>query len=218
MEESTSREKVLKRIRNALITKSSNPYPDVDMSGMIYEPVLGDLDIAFAEELKKVGGNFIFCESMDEMLSTLNLLVHTNNLQPVFCRDKNLFNLMAEAEIPVENDPTQLGNIRAGITKCEFLIARTGSIMVSSRSGPGRLINVFPDVHIVVAHSSQLVANIKNAFVALREKYPQRLPSLVSLITGPSRTADIEKTLVLGAHGPKELYLFLVEDTNTQLE
>jgi L-lactate dehydrogenase complex protein LldG len=216
MEESTTKEKVLKRIRNALISKTANPYPDLDMHSVVYEPITDALDITFAQELMKVGGQFIYCENMDEMLSTLELLVKTNNLQPLFCNDLKLFNTMVKAGVPVENDVKNLPNVRAGITFCEFLVARLGSVMVSSRSGPGRKMNIFPEVHIVLAKSSQLVPDLKHAFTALKEKYPQRLPSMVSVITGPSRTADIEKTLVMGAHGPKELYVFLVDDVNTE--
>ena len=54
--------------------------------------------------------------------------------------------------------------------------------------------------------------DLKDGFNRLKEKYGQKLPSMISTITGPSRTADIEKTLVLGAHGPKELYVFLIDD------
>lgn len=215
MDESTTREKVLKRVRNALISKTANPYPEIDMGAAIYEPITEPLDITFAEELTKVGGKFIYCENMDEMLSTLNLLVQTNNLQPLYCSSNHLFEVLVQADIPVEKHIKQVQSLRATITFCEFLVARLGSIMVSSRSGPGRIINILPDVHIVIARTSQLVPELKHAFSALKEKYPQRLPSMVSLITGPSRTADIEKTLVMGAHGPKELYVFLVDDINT---
>jgi L-lactate dehydrogenase complex protein LldG len=214
MEESTTKEKVLKRIRNALISKTPNPYPDVDMAGAIYEPITDDLDVVFAQELTKVGGQFIYCESMDEMLSTLNLLAQTNQFLPVFCKDSKLFDLLVKAGIAVENDNKELTKTRAAITYCEFLVARLGSVMVSSRSGPGRQLNVFPEVHIVVAWSSQLVPDLKQAFAAMKAKYAQRLPSMVSVITGPSRTADIEKTLVMGAHGPKELFVFLIDDLN----
>jgi L-lactate dehydrogenase complex protein LldG len=76
----------------------------------------------------------------------------------------------------------------------------------------GRSMTVFPPVHVVVAFTSQLVPDLKSAFQLIKNKYNGKLPSMLSAITGPSRTADIEKTLVLGAHGPKELYVFLVQD------
>jgi L-lactate dehydrogenase complex protein LldG len=84
--------------------------------------------------------------------------------------------------------------------------------MVSSAQLSGRRMVVFPEVHLVVAYASQLVPDLKEALVKIRKKYDPRLPSMITLITGPSRTADIEKTLVMGAHGPKELYVFFIED------
>ncbi|RZL62420.1 MAG: hypothetical protein EOO93_08835, partial [Pedobacter sp.] len=66
--------------------------------------------------------------------------------------------------------------------------------------------------HIVIAKTSQLVLDLKDAFLLLKNKYGNQIPSMISNITGPSRTADIEKTLVLGAHGPKELFVFLIDD------
>ena len=75
------------------------------------------------------------------------------------------------------------------------------------------MLNVYPPVHIVCANLSQLVFDIEEGLKKIQDKYDKsELPSMVSLITGPSRTADIEKTLVMGAHGPKELILFLVDD------
>ena len=71
----------------------------------------------------------------------------------------------------------------------------------------------FPEIHLVVAYTYQLVPDLRNAFANLTNKYGKRLPSMISVITGPSRTADIEKTLVMGAHGPRELYLFLIDQT-----
>ena len=67
-------------------------------------------------------------------------------------------------------------------------------------------------MHICIAYTSQLVYDISEALHFLQLKYKENLPSFITLATGPSRTADIEKTLVVGVHGPKEVYLFLVDD------
>ena len=100
----------------------------------------------------------------------------------------------------------------AGITGCDALIAQTGSILVSSATCGGRSLSVLPPVHVVVAAPEQIVATLANAFDALRERHGSSFPSILSFITGPSRTGDIERILVLGAHGPKELFVILVED------
>jgi len=100
------------------------------------------------------------------------------------------------------------------ITLCEALVARTGSIMVSSKQQSGRRYVSIPTIHLVVAYTSQLVNELKDALQLIRSKY-QDLPSQIVAISGPSRTADIEKTLVTGAHGPKEIYVFLVDDSHS---
>jgi L-lactate dehydrogenase complex protein LldG len=98
----------------------------------------------------------------------------------------------------------------AGITACETAVAQTGSILVSSRTCGGRGLSILPHVHIVVLAVDQVVATVGDALHLARERAAGRMPSMLSFITGPSRTGDIERILVLGAHGPKELYVFLV--------
>jgi L-lactate dehydrogenase complex protein LldG len=72
--------------------------------------------------------------------------------------------------------------------------------------------NVFPPVHVVVAGLSQIVPSIANGFERIEKKDGNQLPSQITLISGPSRTADIEKTLVMGAHGPRELIVLIDMD------
>ena len=212
MEESTSKEKVLKKIRDALIEKTDPPYPIIDMDSSIYPPLTEPLDVTFAEELVKVSGKFGYYESEDEFLSFLQSYILEKDWPVIFCYDEQLQGLLKQGGIPFESDPDKFTEMKLGITRCEYLIARLGTIMVSSHLSPGRRMNVFPEIHIVVAYSSQLVPDLKDALRLIRKKYEEGFPSLISFITGPSRTADIEKTLVIGAHGPKELYVFLIED------
>jgi len=96
-----------------------------------------------------------------------------------------------------------------GVTGCDCLIARTGSIAVSTRSAGGRALSVLPPVHLVIARREQIAPVLDAAIAFWRSRYGDRWPSNLCVITGPSRTADIEKILVMGAHGPKRLALFL---------
>ena len=98
----------------------------------------------------------------------------------------------------------------AGLTECEALVAQTGSVLVSSRASGGRALSVLPPHHVVVARASQMVGDLTEAFAFLRGKYGADYPSFLSFVTGPSRTGDIERILVLGAHGPKRLTVFCV--------
>ncbi|HVF98055.1 MAG TPA: LUD domain-containing protein, partial [Flavisolibacter sp.] len=104
-----------------------------------------------------------------------------------------------------------IASCEASVTTCESLVARTGSIVLSSVN-QGRIPSVYAPVHVCVAYTSQLVYDVTDGLEAIKETYRDNLPSLITFATGPSRTADIEKTLVVGVHGPKEVYCFLVDD------
>jgi len=212
MEESTSRQKILKRIRNALIEPNDQPFPLLDPDSEIYPELRDSLDIVFAENLLEAGGKFIYLETEDEFPGVLKSFILDKDWPVLFCMDPVLQEMMKQAGIPYEQDPEKLLDAKIGITRCEKLIARFGSILVSSALNPGRKIVCYPEIHLVAGYTSQLVPELKDALRGLRKSYGDRFPSLVSFITGPSRTADIEKTLVMGAHGPVELYVFLIED------
>jgi L-lactate dehydrogenase complex protein LldG len=107
-------------------------------------------------------------------------------------------------------DKNALEACDAGVTSCEALVAQTGSMLVSSATCGGRALSILPHAHVVVATADQVVGTLADALHAARSRHEGRLPSMLSFITGPSRTGDIERILVLGAHGPKELILLLV--------
>lgn len=213
MDDSTQREKILKKIRNALIHKSANPFPNPDFESNIYTGMTDSPEIVFAEEFIKVSGKFVYCESEKEFIDNLKSLIIENNWTNLFCLEDKLKQILTIGDIPFFSDKDDIHDVNVGLTLCEYLIARLGSIMVSSRQQCGRRMFVYPPVHIVLAYSSQIVPDLKQALTEIRQKYADKLPSMISVITGPSRTADIEKTLILGAHGPKEIYVFLVDDT-----
>jgi len=214
MEESTTREKVLKAIRDALVNQTDPPYPAEEKSDAIYaEPESPYHEITFAESLAKVNGNFIFNSDENEFLTNLKKLLISKGIEDLHCYDKELQHLLNDFGLFCINAREEYASCFAGITTCEFLMARTGSIMVSSRQSSGRRGFIAPAIHIVVAWKNQLVYDLKDAFAVLKEKYMDKdFPSMVSVITGPSRTADIEKTLVMGAHGPEELFVFFIDN------
>jgi L-lactate dehydrogenase complex protein LldG len=212
MEESTSKEKVLKYVREALISRTDPPFPKTDFETPVFKDIEESPDINFAQELTNTGGLFIYCESEAEVMEGLRFLAADRKWESIFALEPAVIELLYKAEVNCVFDHEKLPEARVCMTGCEFLIARLGSIMVSTGQGGGRQIFVSPEIHLVIAKASQLVPDIRDALASLKKKYEQRMPSMVTLITGPSRTADIEKTLVIGVHGPKELYVFLLED------
>jgi len=212
MEESTSREKTLKKVRDALIEKTETPYPIIDQDSSVYADITEPLDVTFAEALVKIAGKFVYCENEDEFIATLRSFIIEKDWGVLYCQDPKLHQLLKPGGIPFEADPKAMLDAQIGITRCEYLVARLGTVMVSSRLSPGRRLTVYPEIHLVLAYTSQLVPDLKQALNNVKKKYRENYPSMISLISGPSRTADIEKTLVMGAHGPKELYVFLIDD------
>lgn len=93
-------------------------------------------------------------------------------------------------------------------------IAETGTLMLHSGSQTATTLHFVPDNHIVVMRASQITGSMEDAFAKLRESIGgvKNWPRSVNLVTGPSRTADIEGVPVLGAHGPRQLHIVLIDD------
>ena len=212
MKESTSREKILKKVRNALLTKTEKPYPLVDHDKSVFNKITESLDIAFAEEFINIAGKFVYCENENEFLSSFQMLINEYSWPAVFCLDKKIQTLFDSKNIAFTDNPEDFNDLKIGVTRCEYLIARHGSVMISSKQDSGRRLNFYPETHIILAYTSQLVPEIKDAFAGIKERYGNNLPSMISVVTGPSRTNSIENISVVGAHGPKNLYIFLVDD------
>jgi L-lactate dehydrogenase complex protein LldG len=208
----TSKEKILKKIRKALIHKSSQEIGDVNTESDIFVNSEEPLEVQFAQNFVNVNGKFVFCENENEFLENFSGIVKDNKWEQLFCLEPEIKSLLKKANIPFSDQEDQLKNANIGITFCECLIARTGSIVISSKQASGRRLPIYANFHVVIAYTSQLLLHVKDALKFIREKYNNQLPSMISTITGPSRTADIEKTLVQGAHGPKEIFVFLIDD------
>ncbi len=201
---------MLKKIRKALLEKRDSPYPNLE-EAPLYEEYDGYLEVLFAEQLSLVAGKFVFCEDEIQFIENLLTLADEKSWRKIYCWEPPLQELLSHFEFPFYSTNTDFMQAEVGITLCESLIARNGSIMLSNGNAAGRRLSIYPPHHIVVAYTSQLVLDIKDAIKQLKARYSSDIPSMVSIVTGPSRTADIEKTLVLGAHGPKELIVFLLE-------
>lgn len=207
-----SRNNILESIREVISSENrTNKFSNCieeDLSD-VYIKTKDSLELVFAQEFTKINGKFVFCESIAEFNNNIQLLMKEYSLDSVYCIDENLQKLLENASVPYSSSKEDFLGMDVAVTSCESLIARTGSVLVSSRQDSGRRLNVYPNIHIVISSSKNLVYDIKDAIEKLQTE-GETLPSQITLITGPSRTADIEKTLVLGAHGPKELYVFLI--------
>lgn len=206
-----SRNRILETLKKNTPDKRS-PLPETKDFSFLYADTILDKVVYFAEELVKTKGKLVYCDNQEDLQKKLALLFKQNNWDSIFCLDEDIQAILMDSEIPFASANDDMITIQAGITKCEFLVARFGSVVLSSRQLSGRRLGAFSPVHIVLAYTSQVVSELDDALGGLHEKY-NGMPSMVTFITGPSRTADIEKTLVMGAHGPKDLIVFLVNKT-----
>lgn len=210
MNVSSAKENILKKIRKALSESTPIPFPQSEGSHSVFQPSRQDLEIEFAEQFTKLQGKFVFCIDHKELVEQLNALIAAQGWKNIFCREEKLRKALQEHAFNTSSSK-EVGDCDAAITTCESLVARTGTIVLSSASPSGRTVSVYTPIHLCVAYTDQLVYDIRDALLRLKEKYHQQLPSLMTFASGPSRTADIEKTLVVGVHGPKQVYLFLVD-------
>ncbi|MFZ9386470.1 MAG: LutC/YkgG family protein [Chitinophagaceae bacterium] len=210
MNVSPSKENILRRIRKALSHSTPLPFPQSEGTQSVFHPLQQEPEVEFAEQFTRLQGKFIYCINHQELSFQLTSLIKKQDWKKIFCPDNKLLGSAAPQleERLIRDD---LAGCDASVTGCEYLVARTGSIVLSAAQAGGRSASVYAPIHICIAYTSQLVYDIRDALQAVREKYGAAIPSLVTFATGPSRTADIEKTLVVGVHGPAEVYLFLVE-------
>ena len=207
---SPSKENILKKIRKALNQPTPLPFPQSDGSHQIFTKPQQELEIEFAEQFTKLQGKFVFCLNHQELAFQLNSLVRKQGWKKIYCREKDLLNFIDPQISELLTD--DLPGCDVSITGCEALVARTGTTVMSTAQASGRTVSVYAPIHICIAYTHQLVYDVKDALQQLKKKYDSHLPSLITFATGPSRTADIEKTLVVGVHGPKEVYCFLVDE------
>ncbi len=104
------------------------------------------------------------------------------------------------------------GKDTVGIAAAFAAIAETGTLMLVSGAGRPTTLNFLPETHIVILRGDEIVGPFEDAWDRVRAAFGEDLPRTVNLITGPSRSADIEQTLQMGAHGPRRLHIVLIDD------
>jgi len=227
----TEREKILGRIREALTVTVPKPGHHVEGKAHVvaarpssnarqWLPPVGESFeeqlAAFRQNAANLKANFLLVNNRDELKKLLLELRDTERWQKVASHSGHLTDFASLAlDLPVLRtdsgyDVKEMEKCDAGITECDALVAQTGSVLATSRSAGGRALSVLPPHHVVLAKREQLLRDLPAAFQLLKDKYGPDYPSMMSFITGPSRTGDIERILVLGAHGPKKLTIFCI--------
>ena len=190
----SSRDKILGRVREAVRTPATRPA--APSNAPVFAPVTNP-EQRFREEFLALKGEIIDSkEKLTEFLDGFSKIATDGS------------NLVEQA-VGAGNVGVREADL--GITSCDCLIAQLGAIIVTPKTAGGRALSVLPPVHLAVARRNQILSDLASALAFIRKRYDGRWPSTLSIIAGPSRTGDIEKIMVMGAHGPKRLAVFFVE-------
>jgi len=213
--DATFKEQMLAKVRNALIERQEALFKDIDQRTETWVPIKEEdgTAITFAQNFKEHGGIFIYLESELELAECLKQLVPENGWEPLWCTQPKMQELLSKYNIPFteskEREPKQK---LVSLTGCDCLVAQTGSIVLSDSLTQTREAYAIPDILLVYATTEQIVPGMRTAFQTMKRKYAKNRPSQMTIITGPSRSTDIEQTLVIGASGIRQVAVFLVDE------
>ncbi len=193
----TSRDEILNRTRDALKREAGDPIPPPPPVLLREGPKENLLD-QFTKALEALAGKVVVVKSVEEAHAAVEQAVNGRTFIASPKMSGDGFSRDAIAAIDV------------GITSADYALADTGSLVVFTESSESRLLSLLPPCHIAVIEESRIVPSLDDVF-RLRP-LPGDNSSAVVIITGPSRTADIEMRLVRGVHGPGEIHVIIIKD------
>ena len=214
----SSRDAILNRIRTALAHEPAQETPPVAEVWPRVNPAPEAMVQRFIEELKAVQGETYRVSSVEEASRKLAELAAEAGWDTACAMDRPLCRQVAAALppekllwVPADPKPSELAQHSVGLVEADLLLADTGSAMIACGTPSDRLLCYLPPACVVVATLDRLCEHLPAAWerIAPRVADPQTRGEFV-FITGPSRTADIEKILILGVHGPKRVVVLIV--------
>lgn len=219
----SERENIFARIKEALTLKAHAHHgkglPSVAEHRGVMPTVGATVEeqfALFAKTAAELRATFKLLKNASELTAELRALRDTERWQRVATHRGSLAEPQATGlGLPLlvtddGYDKHELEKCDVGISECDALVAQTGTVVVTSRTAGGRALSCLPPHHVVIARREQLLPDLPAAMAFVKRKHGDKFPSMISFITGPSRTGDIERILVLGAHGPKKLTILCV--------
>lgn len=224
---STTREQFLQRVREAVAQGNrAGHVPPLESRGAVgYQGGGPDPVARFQDELRAAGGQMHRAPDAASAAAKVVQLIEAHAARRVLLGSGALLDAL---ELPGRLQPLgvkvesvdRLGSedcreaffgADVGISGVDYLIAETGSLAILARPDQPRSLSLLPPIHIAVAHRGQVLPDLFDLFESRLMVEGGPLPSSLSIITGPSKTGDIELRLVTGVHGPGEVHVVLID-------
>ena len=158
----------------------------------------------FSAELTAIGGHVFVAADVAQARQYIEKLMQTTGgLSRAAARPA-----VACLGLPPMATGEKLSDVQLGITQADYALADTGTLVVFSEAGEGRTLSLLPPVHVAAVEESRILAGL-DELMEREPRFPERSSAMI-FITGPSRTADIERTLTVGVHGPGELHVVVL--------
>jgi L-lactate dehydrogenase complex protein LldG len=211
---SGAREQILSRVREALHSargEALDTLAQIDLDASNPRPALkGDLVTMFTAQLEAMAATWEPLVSRSAVPGAVDAYLQGQQLAPaiVMTGDAALRGLEWPGGIAVAHRAAQAED-RVSVTSALAGVAETGTLLLASSAQMPTTLNFLPEHHLVVLDAGAIVPYLEDLWPIVRA-LPDGLPRTLNLITGPSRTADVEQTIQLGAHGPRRLHLLLI--------
>jgi L-lactate dehydrogenase complex protein LldG len=205
------RKRVLADIRRSLGRSAAASNAIVPLSGSAPRPAFdGDPIERFVAKMLEKSATLARVATLAEVGAELQRYVASIGANRKLCVSRALAAIAWPAGFDVEHRAA-VREDETSVTPCFAAVAESGSIVTLSGAGTPSTLNFVPENHIVIVHASQIVRHVEDVWAQWRAS-GQAMPRTINIISGPSRTADIEQTIQLGAHGPRRLHVLLLED------
>ena len=174
----------------------------------------------FCRQLESVGGHCISAQDEQEARRALSDIVsnlgHDNGALRIALSDAALVSRLTKGivgeEMTVCPSASELFGYDVGISSAQAAIAETGTLVLESEAEHNRLVSLLPPVHIALIEAENICPTLGDALRTVGRDDAAKMSRAITFITGPSRTADIELTLTIGVHGPKEVYVIVIQE------
>jgi L-lactate dehydrogenase complex protein LldG len=208
---SGGRERVLAQIRSSLGRSAPLEGKLAPLAGSGPRPAFeGDIVERFAAKMLEKSATLVRIGSAAEVGGEVDRFLRAQRAARRLCVSKALANIAWPADLDVQYRAA-LRDDQTSVTPCFAAVAESGGVVTLSGPDTPSTLNFVPENHIVIVHASQVVRHFEDMWTLWRAK-GLPMPRSINIISGPSRTADIEQTIQLGAHGPRRLHILLLAE------